>query len=46
MSIDALLKPFTSPKLSLKNRVLMAPMTRQFSPDGVPGANVVDYYRR
>ncbi len=46
MSIDALLRPFTTPKLSLKNRLLMAPMTRQFSPDGVPGANVVDYYRR
>lgn len=46
MTIDALLKPFNSPKLRLKNRVLMAPMTRQFSPDGVPGANVVDYYRR
>ncbi|TFH74891.1 NADH:flavin oxidoreductase [Gammaproteobacteria bacterium LSUCC0112] len=46
MSIDALLKPFVSAKLTLKNRVLMAPMTRQFSPDGVPGANVVDYYRR
>ena len=46
MTIEALLKPFNSPKLQLKNRVLMAPMTRQFSPDGVPGANVVDYYRR
>lgn len=46
MSIDVLLTPFESPKLRLKNRVLMAPMTRQFSPDGVPGQNVVDYYRR
>jgi 2,4-dienoyl-CoA reductase-like NADH-dependent reductase (Old Yellow Enzyme family) len=46
MSTDALFKPFNHPKLTLKNRVLMAPMTRQFSPDGVPGANVVDYYRR
>ena len=46
MTIDALLQPFSSPKLQLKNRVLMAPMTRQFSPDGVPGDNVVDYYRR
>jgi 2,4-dienoyl-CoA reductase-like NADH-dependent reductase (Old Yellow Enzyme family) len=24
----------------------MAPMTRNFSPQGVPGANVADYYRR
>lgn len=46
MTIDALLKPFDSPKLKLKNRLLMAPMTRQFSPDGVPGDQVVDYYRR
>ncbi|MDO8908483.1 MAG: NADH:flavin oxidoreductase [Pseudohongiella sp.] len=46
MTIDVLLKPFNSPKLQLKNRVLMAPMTRQFSPDGVPGPDVVDYYRR
>lgn len=46
MSIDALLKPFSSPKLSLKNRIVMAPMTRQFSPNGVPGDDVVEYYRR
>tara|TARA_R110002072_G_scaffold301164_3_gene480337 strand:+ start:128787 stop:129896 length:1110 start_codon:yes stop_codon:yes gene_type:complete len=45
-ALDALLKPFESPKLQLKNRVVMAPMTRQFSPDGVPGQNVADYYRR
>lgn len=46
MSIDALLRPFSTLKLTLKNRLVMAPMTRQFSPDGVPGANVADYYRR
>lgn len=46
MSIDALLEPFFSPKLTLKNRVVMAPMTRQFSPNGVPGDDVVEYYRR
>ncbi|HUK36801.1 MAG TPA: NADH:flavin oxidoreductase, partial [Vicinamibacterales bacterium] len=28
------------------NRIVMAPMTRNFSPDGVPGADVADYYRR
>ncbi|EZP79338.1 NADH:flavin oxidoreductase [Novosphingobium resinovorum] len=32
--------------LELKNRLVMAPMTRAFSPDGVPGANVARYYRR
>lgn len=46
MSIDALLKPFSSPRLTLKNRIIMAPMTRRFSPGGVPGAEVVEYYRR
>ena len=32
--------------LMLRNRVVMAPMTRASSPGGVPGANVADYYRR
>lgn len=46
MDTSPLFAPFVHPKLSLKNRVLMAPMTRHFSPGGVPGANVADYYRR
>ncbi len=46
MDTSAILAPFEHPKLSLKNRVVMAPMTRHFSPGGVPGSNVVDYYRR
>lgn len=32
--------------LTLPNRVVMAPMTRSFSPGGVPGENVTDYYTR
>jgi 2,4-dienoyl-CoA reductase-like NADH-dependent reductase (Old Yellow Enzyme family) len=32
--------------LTLPNRVVMAPMTRSFSPGGVPGANVAEYYAR
>lgn len=32
--------------LTLKNRIVMAPMTRNRSPDGVPGNDVADYYRR
>lgn len=32
--------------LELPNRIVMAPMTRSFSPGGIPGQNVVDYYRR
>lgn len=43
---DHLFEPFRSPGLDLPNRVVMAPMTRCFSPDGVPGDDVVQYYRR
>jgi 2,4-dienoyl-CoA reductase-like NADH-dependent reductase (Old Yellow Enzyme family) len=32
--------------LQLPNRVVMAPMTRSFSPNGVPGSEVAAYYRR
>lgn len=46
MNTDILFKPFEHPKLKLKNRVVMPPMTRGFSPLGVPGENVADYYRR
>ena len=48
MSISAapLFKPFTSNNLDLANRIVMAPMTRSFSPGGVPGADVAAYYRR
>ncbi|HWK21509.1 MAG TPA: NADH:flavin oxidoreductase [Ureibacillus sp.] len=30
----------------LKSRLVMAPMTRNFSPDGVPGEDVSQYYRK
>lgn len=43
---DILFDPFSLGGLSLKNRIVMAPMTRSFSPDGVPGSNVVEYYHR
>ncbi|MFH0519258.1 NADH:flavin oxidoreductase [Streptomyces sp. M41] len=32
--------------LTVPNRIAMAPMTRMFSPGGVPGADVVSYYSR
>ena len=32
--------------LTVPNRIVMAPMTRQFSPGGVPGADVAAYYAR
>jgi len=42
---EALFSPFTSEKLSLKNRVVMAPMTRSFSPGNVPNDLNVEYYK-
>jgi 2,4-dienoyl-CoA reductase-like NADH-dependent reductase (Old Yellow Enzyme family) len=44
--LDALWRPFRVKTLEVANRVVMAPMTRNFSPDGVPGADVAAYYRR
>jgi 2,4-dienoyl-CoA reductase-like NADH-dependent reductase (Old Yellow Enzyme family) len=32
--------------LTIPNRIVMAPMTRSFSPGGVPGEDVAAYYRR
>ncbi|WP_257450109.1 NADH:flavin oxidoreductase [Archangium lipolyticum] len=46
MSVDALFRPFSHKSLKLKNRIVMAPMTRSFSPDGVPTPEVAAYYRR
>ena len=46
MSIDALFQPLQIKSMTLKNRVAMAPMTRSFSPGGVPTAEVAAYYRR
>jgi 2,4-dienoyl-CoA reductase-like NADH-dependent reductase (Old Yellow Enzyme family) len=48
MSIDVepLFAPLRVRGLELPNRIVMAPMTRNFSPGGVPGADVAAYYRR
>lgn len=43
---EPLFKPFNLGNLNLKNRIVMAPMTRNASPDGIPGQNVKDYYTR
>ncbi|MEO1472814.1 MAG: NADH:flavin oxidoreductase [Pseudomonadota bacterium] len=43
---SALFSPFTSRGLTLPNRIVMAPMTRSFSPGGIPGEDVADYYER
>ena len=41
-----LFQPVTINKTTFSNRIAMAPMTRGFSPNGVPGDNVRDYYAR
>ncbi|MFE9701125.1 NADH:flavin oxidoreductase [Streptomyces sp. NPDC006270] len=43
---ETLSRAFTVRGLTARNRIAMAPMTRQFSPDGVPGQDVADYYTR
>lgn len=45
-SVQPLFQPFTLGKLTLPNRIVMAPMTRTFSPNGIPGPDVAQYYRR
>ena len=40
-----LFQPFALKSLHLANRIAMAPMTRSFSPGGVPGADVAAYYK-
>ncbi len=46
MNTDNLFKPFNLKSLSIKNRIVMAPMTRAFSPNGVPTAEVANYYTK
>ena len=46
ISPDPLFTPFSINTLRLPNRIVMAPMTRSFSPGGVPGPDVAAYYRR
>ncbi|MGY3202497.1 2,4-dienoyl-CoA reductase-like NADH-dependent reductase (Old Yellow Enzyme family) [Streptomyces sp. TE5632] len=39
-------RPVSINGLTVPNRIAMAPMTRMFSPGGVPGEDVVSYYAR
>jgi 2,4-dienoyl-CoA reductase-like NADH-dependent reductase (Old Yellow Enzyme family) len=41
-----LFEPFQSSKLTLANRIVMAPMTRNMAPEGVPARPNADYYSR
>ncbi|MER5373894.1 NADH:flavin oxidoreductase [Streptomyces sp. NPDC002553] len=43
---EILSRPVTINGLTVPNRIAMAPMTRMFSPGGVPGDDVVSYYAR
>ncbi len=44
--VEFLFTPFRLGTLALNNRIVMAPMTRSFSPGNVPGEDVAAYYRR
>ncbi|MDY0905961.1 NADH:flavin oxidoreductase [Pedobacter sp. CFBP9032] len=46
MNTDSLFKPFSLKTLNTKNRIVMAPMTRSFSPGGVPTDAVAEYYAK
>ncbi|TAJ74501.1 MAG: NADH:flavin oxidoreductase [Phenylobacterium sp.] len=46
MASDVLFTPFTFKGLTLPNRIVMAPMTRSFSPGGIATDDVAAYYRR
>jgi 2,4-dienoyl-CoA reductase-like NADH-dependent reductase (Old Yellow Enzyme family) len=46
MSTNSLFQPFSLKSLNIKNRIVMAPMTRSFSPNGVPTTDVAAYYRK
>lgn len=46
MSTESLFKPFQYKNLQLKNRIVMAPMTRAQSDNGVPTQQIAEYYAR
>jgi len=43
---NKLFEPVSLGGLTLRNRTVMAPMTRTFSPDYIPNNEVAEYYRR
>lgn len=46
INLGPLFEPFQCKSLRMRNRVAMAPMTRNFSPGRVPSDAVVGYYQR
>jgi 2,4-dienoyl-CoA reductase-like NADH-dependent reductase (Old Yellow Enzyme family) len=45
-SIEPLFARFDSGQIVFPNRLAMSPMTRSFSPGGIPDSGTVNYYRR
>lgn len=45
-NLEILFEPVKVGNLKLANRIAMAPMTRGFSPNGIPGEDVAGYYKR
>lgn len=43
---ETLFRPIVIGGVTIPNRIVMAPMTREFAPGGVPGPDVAAYYRR
>jgi 2,4-dienoyl-CoA reductase-like NADH-dependent reductase (Old Yellow Enzyme family) len=43
---NVLSRPLTVKNLTLRNRIVRAPMTRTMSPGGIPSQQSADYYRR
>ena len=43
---DVLFRPFRIGSMEVPNRIVMAPMTRTFAPEGVPNDRNAAYYRR
>ena len=46
VDFEPLFEKLTVKSVIFPNRIVMAPMTRNFSPDGIPGPDVAAYYRR
>lgn len=46
MNFDKLFERAIVGSLAMPNRIVMSPMTRMFSPWGVPGEDVAAYYHR
>ena len=44
--IQKVFTPYKINQLEIKNRLIMAPMTRSKSPNSIPGEDVAEYYKR